>query len=76
VKITGAIWLIWLFSCLVSFLTLEGIALWNRIPNDTLTAVSSQKVPWYVGLAGLVAGFILAIGHWWAAYRDKDGQMR
>lgn len=57
----------------MSFLILEGIALYNRIPDDTLTAVSAKHVPWYVGLAGVVAAFILAIGHWLAAYRDRDG---
>lgn len=72
-KITGAIWLIWLLSCLGSFAILEGIALWNGIPNDTLTAVSSEHVPWYVGLAGLAFAIIFALRHWWRAYRDKDG---
>ena len=72
-RVTGTIWLVWLLSCLGSFLVLEGIALWNGIPNDTLTAVSSKHVPWYVGLAAVVAAFILALGHWFRAYRDKDG---
>ena len=72
-RISGLIWLIWLCGCLLSFLILEVTALVNDIPNDTLTAVSARSVPWYVGLAALVAAFILAIGHWWRAYRDRDG---
>jgi len=72
-KITGTIWLVWLLSCLISFAVLEGIALFNGVPNDTLTATSARTVPWYVGLAALAAAVILALGHWWRAYRDKDG---
>jgi hypothetical protein len=62
-----------LLLCLGSFAVLETVALYNSWPNDTLTATTADNVPWYVGLAGLVAAFILAIGHWWRAYRDRNG---
>jgi hypothetical protein len=75
-RVTGLIWLIWLLSSLGSFLVLEGIALWNRWPNDTLTAVSTRDVPWYVGLAALVGAFFAALIHWGRSYRDHDGKMR
>jgi hypothetical protein len=74
VRVTGLIWLIWLLSCLGSFLVLEGIALYNRWPNDTLTAVSTRDVPWYVGLGGLLVACFAAIVHWTKSYGDKDGQ--
>jgi len=69
--ITDTMWLVWLVSCLVSFLVLEGIALFNRVPNDTLTAVSSHHIPWYIGLFMLIAASVAAAMHWTKAYRSK-----
>jgi hypothetical protein len=60
-------WLAWG----VAFLVLEALALWNGVPDDTLTATTVHYAP-----AAAVGAFIawLAI-HFWRAYRDHDGQM-
>jgi hypothetical protein len=72
-RVTGGVWLIWLVSCLLSFAVLEGISIYNRFPNDTLTATVARTVPWYMALGLLAFAVIAAIGHWWRAYRDKSG---
>jgi hypothetical protein len=72
-RVTAGIWLLWLLLCLSSFAVLEAIALRNRFPNDTLTATVARDVPWYMGLGLLAFAVIAAIGHWWRAYRDRNG---
>jgi hypothetical protein len=73
VRVTGTIWLLWLLACLCSFAILEGMAIYNRFPNDTLTATIARSVPWYMALGLLSFAVIAAVGHWYRAYRDKSG---
>ena len=72
-RIPGWAWLAWFLVCFVWFAVMEGIALWNGKPNDTLTATISRNLPQVVLLLGLIGFFGWFLRHMIRAYRDKDG---
>jgi hypothetical protein len=72
-KIKKWMWLAWGCFSVLSFLVLEGIALWNGNPDDTLTQTLRWTVPGWVffTVIGAFGGWF--IHHFLTTYLNNKG---
>jgi len=76
VRVSGWIWAVWFVTSVAAFAVLEGIAITNHIPGDSLTATIRRNIPYavfFVAFGAFVAWFA---AHMKGAFgRDDDDMM-